>query len=388
MTIVLRFLEETSRQNSVRPHGRSLPFSAVAIGWLCVAACLCAATPLSAQSDAPAVQQQAPATPPAPAKPGSQTSQPNTPTLGVITGTVTDSDGALAVGAKVSLFAGGLVGSRDVMTGNNGDFSFADVPAGPFHLRVTAPGFDTQQYWGQIQPGQALLVPPIKLPVTGAVTEVNVGGSPEEIAQIEVKQELQQRVFGFIPNFYVTYTTDPPPLFAKQKFDLAWRSVIDPVTIVGVAFLAGVYQAADTPGGYGQGAEGYGRRFGAAYGDVVFGTYIGSAILPSILHQDPRYFYLGPDYSMKKRWERALANAVIARNDRSKKWEPNYSGIIGSFAAAGISYTYLPPSDRTTGLYLEDALVRLGESSVAGILQEFILRKFTSHVPKQSAVSP
>ncbi|HTV65293.1 MAG TPA: carboxypeptidase-like regulatory domain-containing protein [Bryocella sp.] len=344
---------------------------------------------MSAQSEPPAVQQNNPQNnPPAPATPGSQASQPNPQTLGIISGTVTDREGALAVGAKVSLFVDGLITSRDVMSGNNGEFSFADVPAGPFHLRVTAPGFDTQQYWGQIQPGQALLVPPIKLPVTGGVTEVNVGGSPEEIAQIEVKQELQQRVFGFIPNFYVTYTTDPPPLFAKQKFNLAWKSVIDPVTIAGVAFLAGVYQASDTPGGYGQGAEGYGRRFGAAYGDVVFGTFIGSAILPSVLHQDPRYFYLGPDYSMKKRWEHALANSVIARNDRSKKWEPNYSGIIGSFAAAGISYTYLPASDRTTGLYLEDALVRLGESSVAGILQEFILRKFTSHVPKQSAVSP
>jgi hypothetical protein len=306
--------------------------------------------------------------------------------LGVITGTVTDREGALAVGAKVALFVDGLIISRDVMTGDNGEFSFANVPAGPFHLKVTAPGFDTQQYWGQIQPGQALLVPPIKLPVTGAVTEVNVGGSPEEIAQIEVKQELQQRVFGFIPNFYVTYTTDPPPLFAKQKFDLAWKSVIDPVTIVGVAFLAGIDQASDQFGGYGQGAQGYARRFGAEYGDVFFGTFIGSALLPSVLHQDPRYFYLGPEYSTKKRWAHALENSIIARNDRTKKWEPNYSGIIGSFAAGGVSYLYYPPSDRTTGLFLENSLVRLGESSVAGILQEFVLRKFTSHVPKQSAV--
>jgi hypothetical protein len=77
----------------------------------------------------------------------------------------------------------------------------------------------------------------------------------------------------------------------------------------------------------------------------------------------------------------------MARNDRSKKWEPNYSGIIGSFAAGGISYAYEPPSDRSAGLFLQNSLIRLGESSVAGILQEFVLRKFTSHVPKQSAVS-
>ena len=344
----------------------------------------------SAQSsDAPSAQQSTPAAPQTPAAPAaSAPQQPAAQSGGIITGTVTDKDGALAVGAKIALFVGGEITSRDLMSGNNGEFTFTNIPPGPFHLKVTAPGFDTQQYWGQLQPGQALLVPPIKLPVTGTVTEVNVGGTPEEIAQIEVKQELAQRVFGIFPNFYVTYTNDPPPLFAKQKFVLAWRSVIDPVTILGVGFLAGMYQAADIPGGYGQGAEGYARRFGAAYGDVVFGTFIGSAILPSVLHQDPRYFYLGPDYSMKTRWAHALENSVIARNDRSKKWEPNYSGIIGSFSAAAISYSYLPASDRTTGLYLEDAFVRLGESSVAGILQEFILRKFTSHAPKQAAVSP
>jgi Carboxypeptidase regulatory-like domain len=339
-----------------------------------------AETPQAAQPQVPAVapQDQGP-TQPAP-------QQQNNPTMGVITGTVTDRDGALAVGAKVALTADGQP-AREIMSGNNGDFEFNNVPAGTFHLVVTAPGFDTQKYTGSLNPGQALLVPPIKLPVTGAVTEVKVGGSPEEIAQVEVKQELQQRVFGFIPNFYVTYGNDPAPLFPKQKFYLAWKSVQDPVTILGVAFLAGVYQAADVPGGYGQGAEGYGRRFGAAYGDVIFGTFIGSAILPSILHQDPRYFYLGPDYTNKQRWERALGNAVIARNDKTKKFEPNYSGIIGSFAAAGISYAYAPASDRTAGLYLQESLVRIGESSVAGILQEFVLRKFTSHVPKQSAVS-
>src|SRR5262249_27474388 len=156
-----------------------------------------------------------------------------------------------------------------------------------------------------------------------------------QAAEIEIHQELQQRVFGFIPNFYVTYSTDAPPLFAKQKFKLAFRSVIDPVTIAGVGFLAGIYQAADTPSGYGQGAEGYGKRFGAAYGDVLVGTYLGSAILPSILHQDPRYFYQGTG-STSSRLKHALANAVIARNDRTKKFEVNYSGIIGSLAAGAV----------------------------------------------------
>src|SRR5271166_5650692 len=253
----------------------------------------------TAQSGEPAaIQPQNPAAPQTQAPTASPASaQSDEQATGVITGTVTDKQGALAVGAKITLTEDGQTGAREIVSGNNGDYSFGNVAAGTFHLTVTAPGFDTQKYTGQLNPGQALLVPPIQLPFTAAVTQVTVGGSPEEIAQIEVKQELQQRVFGIFPNFYVTYTPDPPPLFPKQKFYLAWKSVQDPVTILGVAFLAGVYQAADIPGGYGQGAEGYGKRFGAAYGDVIFGTFIGSAILPSVLHQDPRYFYLGPDYS-------------------------------------------------------------------------------------------
>ena len=303
----------------------------------------------------------------------------------MITGTVTDKEGSLAVGAQITLTPSGQP-PRSISSGDNGEFSFANVPPGPFQLKVSAPGFDTQQYSGSLKPQEALLVPAIKLPLSGNVTEIKVGGTPEEIAQVEVKQELQQRVFGFIPNFYVTYSTDAAPLFWRQKFNLAWKSVQDPVTIAGVAFLAGIDQASDQFGGYGQGAAGYARRFGAEYGDVFFGTFIGSALLPSVLHQDPRYFYQGTG-STKSRLAHALENSVIARNDRSKKWEPNYSGIIGSFAAAGLSYTYYPVNDRSTELFLQNSLIRIGESSVAGILQEFVLRKFTSHVPKQSAVS-
>jgi hypothetical protein len=105
-----------------------------------------------------------------------------------------------------------------------------------------------------------------------------------------------------------------------------------------------------------------------------------------VFHQDPRYFYQGTGTN-KSRLMHALENSVVARNDRTRKWEPNYSGILGSLAAGAVSYTYIPARDRSTGIYLQESLVRLGESSVAGILQEFVLRKFTSHVPKQSAVS-
>jgi hypothetical protein len=330
---------------------------------------------------APQSQQQKRGAKTPSSKPAAAAAQPDNPNAAKIYGTVIDKTGALAVGAKVRLTGDNVATPLETPSGDNGEFSFTNVPPGPFHLTITAPGFDTQSYSGELAKGQAFLVPPIMLNLTAAVTQVNVNVDPVQAAEIEIHQELQQRVFGFIPNFYVTYSTDAPPLFAKQKFKLAFRSVIDPVTIAGVGFLAGIYQAADVPSGYGQGAEGYGKRFGAAYGDVLVGTYLGSAVLPSILHQDPRYFYQGTG-STSSRLKHALANAVVARNDRTKKFEPNYSGIIGSFAAGAVSYTYTPAKDRGVGLYLTDSLVRLAESSVAGVLQEFVLRRFTSNAPK------
>ena len=73
---------------------------------------------------------------------------------------------------------------------------------------------------------------------------------------MQIKEQEKQRVLGFIPNFYVSYVPDAAPLAPKQKFELAWRSIIDPITFVGVGFLAGFEQASDDFQGYGQGAPG------------------------------------------------------------------------------------------------------------------------------------
>jgi hypothetical protein len=164
------------------------------------------------------------------------------------------------------------------------------------------------------------------------------------------------------------------------------KSVTDPIAIVGVAALAGIQQAGDQYGGYGQGAEGYAKRFGAAYGDVFIGTFIDSAILTSLLKQDPRYFYRGTG-TKRSRFLYAIGNVVICKGD-NKRYQPNYSAIIGSFVTSSISYSYYPASDRSAGLLVGNALIRIGEGSVAGLLQEFVLRKFTSHSQRHPAAQP
>jgi len=300
---------------------------------------------------------------------------------GTITGTVEDQSGAVSVGAKVELTVEGQGQPQQLETGVNGQFTFSHVPPGTFHLKVSATGFNDQEITGDLDPGQFYITPLIALAVSGGATEVSVTLTPVEVAQAELKEELQQRVFGFIPNFYVTYNGDAQPLSSKQKFHLAWKSSIDPVTIAGAAFLAGLEQASDDFSGYGQGMAGYGKRFGASYADIFAGTFIGSAILPSVLKQDPRYYYKGTG-STKSRIAYALANSVMCKGD-NKKWQVNYSSIVGSFATGGISYLYYPSSDRSAGLLVQNAMLRIAESSFTGVFQEFVLHKLT-RVPQHS----
>ena len=209
---------------------------------------------------------------------------------------------------------------------------------------------------------------------------VSAGFAPVELAEFQVQDEEKQRVLGIIPNFYVSYVPHALPLTWKQKFELSWRSSTDPFTFVGVGALAGIEQAGDEFSGYGQGAQGYARRYGASYGDVVIGTFLGSAILPSLLKQDPRYFYKGVG-SKRSRILYALASPVISKGDNGN-WQPNYSYVLGDLAAGGIANLYYPTSDRNgAGILFETELIRFGENALSAVLQEFVFRKLTPHLP-------
>jgi hypothetical protein len=299
--------------------------------------------------------------------------QPTNPqqSSGIVSGTVVDKSGAAVPGARVTLTQANQSAAEEAVAGDNGDFFFANVTPGPFQITVTAAGFATQASSGILQAGENYTVPPIAMAVAAVITEIHV--SPAEEAKVELKAEEQQRVLGVIPNFYVTYVADAVPLSPKQKFQLAWKSTVDPVTFVVTAGTAGLEQATDYYSGYGQGAQGYAKRFGASYADDVLGTFIGSAILPALLKQDPRYFYKGTG-TIRSRILYSIANAVICKGDNGR-WQANYSNIAGSFIASGIANAYYPASDRGGATTVESALIGIGGTSAADFLEEFIVPK-------------
>jgi len=320
---------------------------------------------------------------PAPKPAEQQSSQQST---GTVAGTIVDPTGALIPGAHVKLTPADQSSSREAVSDTFGQFYFLNVPPGNFQLNVSATNFATQIVAGTVRPGEHFVTAQIVLNLATAITSVTVVQTQEEIAEEQVKLEEHQRVLGFIPNFYVSYVPDAAPLTPKQKFGLAWKSSSDPITIVLVGALAGTQQATNQFKGYGQGAQGYAKRFGATYGDVIDGTFLGSAVLPSLLHQDPRYFYKGTG-SFQSRLLYALANAFICKGD-NKKWQPNYSNILGNLAAGGIANAYYPPGARGAGTTFATAGIRIGETAVSGIFQEFIVRKLTPNLPGRNVSQP
>jgi Carboxypeptidase regulatory-like domain len=306
---------------------------------------------------------------------------------GNISGTVIDRSGKVSVGANVRLTYKGRAFGQQVASGNNGQFFFSGVPPGNFQLTVSAPGFMTQVFSGALRPGQVYLVPPIVLGIETVQTNVQVRASTADVAQAQVKEQEKQRILSIIPNFFVTYLPNPAPLNPRQKFRLSLKTAVDPFTFVGAGIYAGIEQAGDRYPEYGQGAAGYAKRYGAGYADAVAGIFIGNAILPSLLKQDPRYFYKGTG-TKRSRLLYALASSVICKGD-NMRWQPNYSFMLGSIAVGGISNLYVPASDRNgAGLIFQNALIRIGQGSLGGVLQEFLIPRLTPHVRRhQSAHS-
>jgi carboxypeptidase family protein len=303
---------------------------------------------------------------------------------GSISGKIVDQSGITIAGAVVKLTHDGESSQPEVTSDEDGLFAFSRVAPGTFQLTITFPSLAPQTFSGTLLSGQAYVTPLIMLVIPTQVTEVHVGLPPEELATVQVKEQEKQRVLGLVPNFYVSYVPNAAPLRPKHKFELAWKSASDPITLVGVGVLAGSYQAADRWGAYGQGMEGYAKRYGATYVDVFAATFIGGAVLPSVLKQDPRYFYKGTG-SKRSRILYSLASSVMCKGDNGR-WQPNYSNVLGSFAAGGLANLYIPANDRHGGNFVvSSALIRLGETSLAGVLQEFVFSKLTREKSSQRA---
>ena len=294
-----------------------------------------------------------------------------------ISGRVVDQTGKGITAADVTLMRDQGSVIDEVQSDDDGLFTFVQVAPGPIQLRIIAEGFATEMISGVMHAGENYSFPQVSLSLATQVTEIRVSPDTEQIAQEQFKDEVKQRVFGIVPNFYVSYAGNAAPLTPKQKFQLALKASTDPVSVSAVSIIAGVNQASDRFSGYGQGANGYAKRYGASYANFASGLFIGGAVLPSILKQDPRYFYKGTG-TKRSRFLYAVSRVFICKGD-NQRWQPNYSSVFGDLAAGGLSNLYIPERDHHGAkLTFQNAGIAMGTTAVIDVLQEFVLRKITS----------
>jgi hypothetical protein len=294
---------------------------------------------------------------------------------GGILGTVADVNSDPIPNATVVLQ--GPVGNRlTVTTIDDGSFALHDVTPGiAYQIGVTADGYADWSSSLTVDPGQEKSLGEIKLRILAVQRPVNVSYSSKEVAAQQLESEEHQRVLGFIPNTYVTYELHPEPLTSKMKFHLAYKGLTHPTFFAFEALWAGVQQASGTPD-YRQGAKGYGERFGANLASGGSEALFGNAILPSLLHQDPRYFYRGSGTKRSRAWHAIIA-PFVCQGDNGNL-QPNYSQWGGSLISASLSNIYYPGSNRGAGLIFRNFGTSMGLHVVLGLAQEFILAKVTS----------
>jgi hypothetical protein len=310
--------------------------------------------------------------------PGLVSAQP-----GALQGTVKDVSGSAVTGAIVTLEAAASP-ARTATADPTGSFRFSGVAPGDYKITIGAAGFAV---WTAANVAVDASDNPTSLSavlqVAAASSSVDVTLSQREVAAEQLKAEEKQRLLGVFPQFFVSYDPNAAPLTATQKFHLGWRSITDPVVFLSTGIVAGMQQERNNYPEFGQGVEGYGKRYGAVYADRVSETMIGHVVMQSIFHQDPRYFYKGTG-SVRSRALYAIGAAFVRKGDNGH-WQPDYSDVLGDLAAHEISTLYYPASSRPGRRLADSVLLGFGGRAANNLLHEFVLRKLTTHVSKWAA---
>jgi hypothetical protein len=185
-------------------------------------------------------------------------------------------------------------------------------------------------------------------------------------------QPIDKRIFGVLPNYRTADGSAPfVPITAKHKFYIASKDSFDYPVYLTSALFAGLYQLENENPSFGQGAEGYAKRFASSYADQAIGNLMTEAIFPSLLHEDPRYFRIGAGGGST--WHRmgyALTRVFVVRTDTGKS-DFNYSEWLGNGATVALSNLYYPADTRNVGDNVEKLGVQVGTDAFSQVLKEF-----------------
>ena len=294
-----------------------------------------------------------------------------------ISGTVLDTNGDVIQGARVQLSAASATETlHELKSGATGQFEFEDLDPGTYIVKVSGDGLTTFVSKPiTLRSDEPVIVPKVVLSIAAATTSITVMDKEQaSIEQVQIAE--QQRVLKVFPNFYSSYDWNAPPMLAKQKYRLAARTLIDPVSFLTTAGIAGAEQYKNVFPSFGGGIEGYGKRYGAAFASHASAELLTRAVFPSIFHTDPRYFILGRG-SRQARALHAITSTWVTRGDDGTH-RINFPQILGGLSAAALSNAYFPAQERGINLVLINGLGDLGGNMVDNLIREFLLSRVTT----------
>jgi hypothetical protein len=290
----------------------------------------------------------------------------------IVSGRVVDGTGAPVAAVAVGLMTVDGRPAQRATSGPDGAFEFSAVIHGTYVIRIdAAPGFApfSTQPFAVGDTGSRVTLDPIVLSVDGFSTSVVVR-TPEAVAEEQIAAQEQQRWFGVLPNFYVSYVPDAAPMTSRQKLRLATHETFDWTAYVGASTRAALSQSTGANSGFGDGASGYAKRWAASFADDRIGDMFSHYVFASMFRQDPRYFYQGTG-RVKSRLLHALGSPFVARSDRGARM-PNYARIVGGISAAALSNLYYPHSERGASLIVSNVAVGLASRAGIAVAQEFL----------------
>jgi len=292
-----------------------------------------------------------------------------------------DTNGDVIEGATIQLSTNGSSAVlRQVISGAMGQFAFDNLQPGTYVVTVSRQGmtpFVSNPI--ALHSDTPIILPKVVLSVATATTSVIV--TDPQIASIEqVKIAEQQRVLKIFPNFYSSFDWNAPPVLPKQKYRLAARTLIDPVTFLTTGAIAGAEQYKNVFPSFGSGIDGYGKRYGAAFANQASGELLTRAVFPSLFHTDPRYFIMGKG-STKARAFHAIASTFVTRADNGSR-KVNFAEILGGFSAAALSNVYFPSNERGVNLVLVNGFGGLGGNMLDNLIREFVLNRLTTRAKR------
>ena len=218
---------------------------------------------------------------------------------------------------------------------------------------------------------------PAPLPPSSATAQPDVPQAqssqepPRKTAEEILEEEKKQRMLGVVPIYGMTNYQYAPALTPGQKFDLMSRSYLTVFPYLAAGFQAGLSQATNSFEGYGQGAAGYGKRFGSALADGADSAFFSNYLYPVLFKQDPRYFRMGEGYRRKRRVLSALEQEFVTKKDSDRTPVFSYSNVLGALTAGTISNAYYPKEERGFGLTMSRTAIAFGWGMAGNFILEF-----------------